>query len=217
MARLPNLGDNVLLQIIHDAGWPIWLLITTSVIGLALIIERFLALRAGNVIPADLIDEATGLVQNGAPLPSALEKLATHSACGRVLAEVLAVRNHDIAYRVAAIEDVGKDVAWRLNRYIPSLSTIAVISPLLGLFGTVIGMIEIFASYTPAGGDPAQLARGISVALYNTGFGILIAVPALIFHRFFKARVEYFLHHIEHQASTLDRILHQRLEQGQPA
>ena len=149
------------------------------------------------------------LVQNTAPLPSALEKLAGNSPAGRVLAEVIAVREHDMAYRVAAIEDVGKDVAWRLNRYVPTLATIAVISPLLGLFGTVVGMIEIFASYTPAGGDPAQLARGISVALYNTGFGILIAVPALIFHRYFKARVEHFLHHIEHQASTLDRLLQQ--------
>ena len=198
-----------MLQIIHDAGWPIWLLIATSVVGLALIIERFLALRTRHVTPSGALEHAIGLVQNAAPLPSALEKLAGSSPAGRVLAEVIAVREHDMAYRVAAIEDVGKDVAWRLNRYVPSLATIAVISPLLGLFGTVIGMIEIFASYTPAGGDPAQLARGISVALYNTGFGILIAVPALILHRYFKARVEHFLHHIEHQASTLDRLLQQ--------
>lgn len=198
-----------MLQIIHDAGWPIWLLIATSVVGLALIIERFLALRTRHVTPSDALEHAIGLVQNAAPLPSAFEKLAGSSPAGRVLAEVIAVREHDMAYRVAAIEDVGKDVAWRLNRYVPSLATIAVISPLLGLFGTVIGMIEIFASYTPAGGDPAQLARGISVALYNTGFGILIAVPALILHRYFKARVEHFLHHIEHQASTLDRLLQQ--------
>lgn len=198
-----------MLQIIHDAGWPIWLLIATSVIGLALIIERFLALRTRYVTPSGSLEHAMSLVQNTAPLPSALEKLAGSSPAGRVLAEVIAVREHDMAYRVAAIEDVGKDVAWRLNRYVPALATIAVISPLLGLFGTVVGMIEIFASYTPAGGDPAQLARGISVALYNTGFGILIAVPALIFHRYFKTRVEHFLHHIEHQASTLDRLLQQ--------
>lgn len=197
-----------MLQIINDAGWPIWLLMLTSIIGLALVIERFLSLRSSLITPKKLLDEVISLAQNGSPPPSALEKLAANSPSGRVLAEVIAVQAHDAAYRTAAIEDVGKDVAWRLNRYIPALATISVIAPLLGLLGTVVGMIEIFASYTPAGGDPALLARGISVALYNTGFGILIAVPALIFHRYFKARVEHFLHHIEHQASSLDRILH---------
>lgn len=204
-----------MLQIIHDAGWPIWLLILTSVIGLALVIERFLALLARNIAPDHLLDRVTELMRQKAPSTAALEKLAGSSPLGRVFAEVIAVRHHDTDYRVAAIEDVGKDVAYRLSRYVPSLATVSVISPLLGLFGTVVGMIEIFGSYTPAGGDPAQLARGISVALYNTGFGILIAVPALIFHRYFRARVDHFLHHIEHQASTLDRILQQDRQRSQ--
>src|SRR5690606_1077499 len=95
----------------------------------------------------------------------------------------------------------------RLNRYLPALSTIAVVAPLLGLFGTVVGMIDIFASYTPEGGDPAQLARGISIALYNTGFGIIIAVPALVFHRYFRSRVEEYLHRMEREASALNRII----------
>lgn len=203
-----------MLQIIHDAGWPIWLLIATSVIGQALVIERFLALRSKNIAPPRLLDRVTELMRQTAPSGAALEKLASSSPLGRVFAEVIAVRQHDTAYRIAAIEDVGKDVAYRLNRYVPSLATVSVVSPLLGLFGTVVGMIEIFASYTPAGGDPAQLARGISVALYNTGFGIIIAVPALIFHRYFKSRVEHFLHIIEHQAATLDRILQQERKKG---
>ena len=211
----PCRGGDVLLQIIHDAGWPIWLLILTSIIGLALVIERLLALRASLIAPKRLLDEVINLVQNTAPVPSALEKLAANSPLGRLLAEVIAVRLHDAAYRTAAIEDVGKEIAWRLNRYIPALATIAVVAPLLGLFGTVVGMIEIFASYTPAGGDPAQLARGISVALYNTGFGILIAVPALVFHRYFKSRVEHFIHNLEHQAGALDRILQALPASGQ--
>jgi len=198
-----------LLQLLQDAGWPIWLLVATSVLGLALVIERFLSLRSSRVVPAHLLDRVTELIRQKAPSSTGLEKLAGSSPLGRVLAEVIAVRQHDNAYRVAAIEDVGKDVAFRLNRYVPSLATIAVVAPLLGLFGTVVGMIDIFGSYTPAGGDPAQLARGISVALYNTGFGIIIAVPALVFHRYFKSRVDHFLHQIEHQASTLDRILQQ--------
>lgn len=198
-----------MLQLLQDAGWPIWLLVATSVLGLALVIERFLSLRSSLVVPAHLLDRVTELIRQKAPSSAGLEKLAGSSPLGRVLAEVIAVRQHDNAYRVAAIEDVGKDVAFRLNRYVPSLATIAVVAPLLGLFGTVVGMIDIFGSYTPAGGDPAQLARGISVALYNTGFGIIIAVPALVFHRYFKSRVDHFLHQIEHQASTLDRILQQ--------
>lgn len=205
-----------MLQIIHDAGWPIWLLIITSVLGLALVIERFLSLRTKHIVPEHLLDRVIELIRQKAPSSTALEKLATSSPLGRVLAEVIAVRHHDTTYRHAAIEDVGKDVAYRLNRYVPSLSTVAVVSPLLGLFGTVVGMIEIFGSYTPAGGDPAQLARGISIALYNTGFGIIIAVPALIFHRYFRARADYFLHQIEHQASTLDRILQQDLQNAHP-
>ena len=198
-----------MLQLLQDAGWPIWLLVATSVLGLALVIERFLSLRSSLVVPAHLLDRVTELIRQKAPSSAGLEKLAGSSPLGRVLAEVIAVRQHDNAYRVAAIEDVGKDVAFRLNRDVPSLATIAVVAPLLGLFGTVVGMIDIFGSYTPAGGDPAQLARGISVALYNTGFGIIIAVPALVFHRYFKSRVDHFLHQIEHQASTLDRILQQ--------
>ena len=134
-------------------------------------------------------------------------RLAGSSPLGRILAEVLLNRHEDESLRLAAIEDVGKDVAYRLNRYLPALGTIAVVAPLMGLFGTVVGMIEIFASYTPDGGDPAQLARGISIALYNTGFGILIAIPALIMHRYFRSRVDHFLHAMEREAVALDRLL----------
>ena len=134
-----------MLQIIHDAGWPIWLLIVTSVLGLALIIERFLSLRTKLIVPEHLLDRVTELMRQKSPSSNALEKLASSSPLGRVLAEVIAVRRHDTIYRQAAIEDVGKDVAYRLNRYVPSLATVAVVSPLLGLFGTVVGMIEIFA------------------------------------------------------------------------
>ena len=97
-----------------------------------------------------------------------------------------------------------------MERYLNTLGTIAAAGPLLGLFGTVVGMIEIFGAYDPAGGDPAQLARGISIALYNTGFGILIAIPALAFQRYFRSRVEYFLHTMEREAETLNRLISRR-------
>src|SRR5690606_8791581 len=105
------------------------------------------------------------------------------------------------------VEDVGRAVAHDLNRYIPALGTVAVIAPLMGLFGTVVGMIEIFGSYTPGGGDPAQLARGISIALYNTGFGILIAIPAMIAHRYLRGRVDGYLSAMEQAASRVVRAV----------
>lgn|SRR5690625_1569424 len=192
---------------IHDAGWPIWLLIATSVTGLALVVERSLSLRQSLILPRQLLEDVMDMVRQQRASQQALERLAAQSPLGRVLAEVVSVRTKPAAYRRAAIESVGKEVAYELNRFIPALSTVAVVSPLLGLFGTVVGMIEIFASFTSAQADPGLLARGISVALYNTGLGIIIAIPALIFHRYFRSRVNYYLHQIERDASTLDRIL----------
>lgn len=196
-----------MLHILQAAGWPIWLLVATSVVCLALIIERLLSLRAGYVLPSRMPGQALDLYRQNKDTPEAIVRLAARAPLGRVLAEVLANRREADAYRTAAIEDVGKDVAWRLNRYLPALATIAVIAPLLGLFGTVIGMIEIFGSYTSTGGDPAALARGISIALYNTAFGILIAIPALAFHRFFRSRVDFYLHRMEREAGALDRLV----------
>ncbi len=196
-----------MLEIIHSAGWPIWLLLLTSIFGLALIIERLFSLRARQILPPNLLSQVSDMVRQHQDTPEALSLLATSSPLGRVLAEVVAASNEPQHLRQAAIEDVGTDVSHRLGRYLPALGTIAVIAPLLGLFGTVVGMIEIFAAYSPAGGDPAQLARGISIALYNTGFGILIAIPALIFHRYFRSRVDDFLHQMERQASALNRYL----------
>ncbi|HLU78288.1 MAG TPA: MotA/TolQ/ExbB proton channel family protein [Burkholderiaceae bacterium] len=196
-----------MLDLIHAAGWPVWLLICTSVVGLAIIIERLLTLRSARVLPPRLPSQVLEIVRQRNDDSEAIVRLASSSPLGRVLAEILVNRQEAPQTRQIAAEDVGKDVAHQLNRYLPALATIAVVAPLMGLFGTVVGMIEIFASYTPAGGDPAQLARGISIALYNTAFGIIIAIPALIFHRYFRARVDHFLHRMEREASALSRLL----------
>ncbi|TAL90556.1 MAG: MotA/TolQ/ExbB proton channel family protein [Candidimonas sp.] len=196
-----------MLEILNQAGWPIWLLVATSVLGLALIIERFLSLRKKLVVPQRVTSQVMELIRRNNDTPEAIAKLASSSPLGRVLAEVILCRHDSDAQRNMAVDDVGKDVAHRLNRYLPALATIAVVAPLMGLFGTVVGMIEIFASYSPAGGDPSQLARGISMALYNTGFGIIIAIPALIFHRYFRSLVDGYLHQMELEASALNRLL----------
>jgi biopolymer transport protein ExbB len=185
----------------YQAGWPIWPLLATSVLALALIVERLLSLRSARILPAQLAGQVDDMVRKGQDGPEALDRLARHSPLGYVLAEVLRVRGLPSADARLAVEDAGRAVGYQLGRYIPAIGTIAVIAPLMGLFGTVIGMIQIFGAYSPTGGDPGELARGISVALYNTGFGILIAIPAMIFHRYFRGRVEHFLFELEQAAS----------------
>ena len=196
-----------MLDLIEAAGWPIWLF------------DLYVSTWPGHhhrthdvvtrlqVLPPRLPSQVMERLRQRNDDADAIVRLAGSSPLGRVLAEVLVNRNEVGTVRTAAVEDVGKDVAHHLNRYLPALATIAVVAPLMGLFGTVIGMIEIFSSYTPTGGDPAQLARGISIALYNTAFGIIIAIPALIFHRYFRSRVDHFLHRMEREASALSRLL----------
>lgn len=192
-----------MLSIVRDAGWPIWPLLITSILGLALIVERMLSLRRNLIVPPGLADQVIEMQRNGQDGPEALTRLEQHSPMGRILAEVLRHRNQPREVQRAAVEDVGRAVAHELNRYISAIGTVAVVAPLLGLFGTVVGMIEIFASYTPAGGDPAQLARGISIALYNTAFGILIAIPAMIAHRYLRSRTDNLLNDMEQAAARL--------------
>ena len=199
-----------MLALIDAAGWPVWLLLACSVLALALILERLLSLRTSRILPPGLARQIGELTLQNRIQDDSLARLHASSPLGRVLATVLQHRHEDAALRQAAAEAAGNELGYQLNKYIPALGTIAVIAPLLGLFGTVIGMIHIFAAYDPAGGDPSLVARGISVALYNTAFGILIAVPALIFHRYFRSRADFLLHRLESEAGALDRLLGQR-------
>jgi biopolymer transport protein ExbB len=182
-----------LQSIVIQAGWPIWLLIALSIFGLAIVIERTLSLNAARIMPSDLPAQVVQMVRAKADTPEAIDKLRSSSPLGQILAELLSHRHLPSAERRLAVEDVGRDVAHTLQRYLPALATIASLAPLMGLFGTVVGMIEIFAAYRLDGSDPSELARGISIALYNTGFGILIAMPAVMAHRLFKSRVEALL------------------------
>lgn len=190
-----------MLSIIQAAGWPIWPLVACSILALALIIERFLSLKAGKIAPPKLLDEALAVSRVSVPTPDVVRQLEQNSALGEVLASGFRALNADPrcseADLRANMESTGRAVAHRLERYLTALATIASAAPLLGLLGTVIGMIEIFGSQSPAGGatggNPAQLAHGISVALYNTAFGLIVAIPALIFWRYFRARVDGYL------------------------
>jgi biopolymer transport protein ExbB len=205
-----------LLSILREAGWPIWPLLATSVLGLALIFERFLSLRRSQVMPRGLNEQVAEMLRNRQDSPDALNRLERNSPLGRVLAEVMRHRHLPREELRSVVEDTGRAVAHDLSRYIPAIGTIAVVAPLMGLFGTVVGMIEIFGSYTPEGGDPAQLARGISIALYNTGFGILIAIPAMIAHRYLRGRVEGYLNTMEIAAARLARAVSPASREDRP-
>lgn len=206
-----------MLSIIQAAGWPIWPLILCSVLALAFIIERFIKLQTARVLGSGLVDEAIGVSREAVPTPDMVNQLEEHSAMGHVLAAGWrAINNNPRCTPVemrAAMEAAGRQATHRLERYLPALATIASAAPLLGLLGTVIGMIEIFGSQAPAagsgmgGGNPAQLAHGISVALYNTAFGLIVAIPALIFWRYFRARVDGYILELELAAERFARHL----------
>ena len=196
-------------SIIAQAGWPIWPLMLISVIGLAIIFERLLSLRRARVCPKGIADEAVRLYRSNSLDPDSLARLRDSSPCARVLATILTQRDKPLPELRYQAELTGADVAHEIQRYLPALSMIATVAPLMGLFGTVIGMIEIFAAYQPGGTDPGQLARGISIALYNTGFGILIAVPAAIAHRLLRVHADNLLVLIEQQSRLLlEQIKH---------
>ena len=197
-----------MFSIILAAGWPIWPLLLASIIAVALIIERTVALRRAKVLPSGLLQRVVAEYRQSGVSEAMLANLEAQSPLGRVLAAGL--RNVASSREIMreAIEEAGAVVAHELDRYLTTLGTIASISPLMGLFGTVVGMIEIFGSQSPTGTNPLQLAHGISVALYNTGFGLIIAIPGMIFWRHFRALVNGFVIEMQQQAVRMVEVLH---------
>jgi biopolymer transport protein ExbB len=194
-----------LFSIIQAAGWPIWPLLLCSVVAMALVLERFASLRTPRVAPPKLLDEVLAVSRNSLPAPDVVSKLAQNSVLGQVLATGLQAVISEPRISESALRNVfestGRAVIHKLERYLNTLGTIAAAAPLLGLFGTVVGMIEIFGSQSPTGGsNPEQLAHGISIALYNTAFGLMVAIPSLMFYRYFRGRVDEYAIELE-QAS----------------
>ncbi|HEX8979280.1 MAG TPA: MotA/TolQ/ExbB proton channel family protein [Parasulfuritortus sp.] len=197
-----------MIALIEAAGWPIWPLIIASILSLAIIFERAYTLRRNQIVPPSLLElTLTGLRKEGANT-NMLQRLAEDSPLGRVLAAGIRNSNNSREVMKESLEESGRAVAHDLARYLTTLGTIASVAPLLGLLGTVIGMVEIFGSQTPSGGNPAVLAHGISVALYNTAFGLMVAIPSMIAYRFFRGKVDALLVEMEQQALTLVELLH---------
>ena len=177
-------------------------------VGLALVIERLLSLRTPRNVPATLLDEVMAVSRTSLPPMDVVNKLAENSVMGQVLAAGL--RAVIVEPRITerslrqTFESAGRAAAQQLERYLNALGTIAAAAPLLGLLGTVVGMIEIFGSQAPSGAsNPAALAHGISVALYNTAFGLIIAIPALMFYRYFRGVVDNHLLNLEQAAERM--------------
>ena len=195
-------------SIIQAAGWPIWPLIIASIIALALIFERLWSLRTSVVAPPGMVDRVLVEFRDAGATTELLAKTASQGPLGRILAAGLANVKAPRPVMKEAIEEVGRVVTHDLDRFLTTLGTIAAMAPLLGLLGTVIGMIEIFGSQSSNSSNPIQLAHGISIALYNTAMGIIVAVPALIFYRHFRAKVDALVVEMEQQAIKLVDFAH---------
>ena len=178
-----------MFTLVEAAGWPIWLLIIASLVAVTLITERALFLRGKKIAPPALLDEVVQDLKQRGVSQQMLTKLSEGSPLGKIFAAGLKNIKSSPDVMKESIEEAGRAVANELDRFLTTLGTIASISPLLGLFGTVIGMIEIFGSQNAGGAAPAELAHGISVALYNTAFGLIVAIPSMIAYRHFRAQV----------------------------
>ncbi|MDP1558972.1 MAG: MotA/TolQ/ExbB proton channel family protein [Nitrosomonas sp.] len=197
-----------MFSLIQAAGWPIWPIIIASIIAVGIIGERMWTLRLSIVSPKELLPRVLNEYKRNGVSSEMIARLQENSPLGHIFAAGL--KNAEASREVMkeSIEEAGREVAHNLDRNLTTLGTIASLSPLMGLFGTLVGMIEIFGSNSPTGGNPAQLAYGISVALYNAAFGILVAIPSMIFYRHFRAKVDALVMEMELQALKLVEIVH---------
>jgi biopolymer transport protein ExbB len=196
-------------ELVKSGGWLMLPIIACSVVALGIVIERFWSLQRKRVMPDYLMKQILQLHQEKKLNLADLEKLKSSSPLGRILSAGLVNRNHDKDVMKEAIEEVGRQVVHELEKYLNTLGTIASISPLLGLLGTVIGMIKVFSVIVTAGvGDPGVLAGGISEALITTAAGLSVAIPSLMFHRYFSGLIDQLVIGMEEQALKMVEVIH---------
>jgi len=198
------------LELIEAGGWGMLPILVCSAIALAIVLERFWSLRRAAVMPQGLGDEVRKWAQSRKLDARHLDTLSRNSPLGELLAAALAVRNRPRDEIKERLEDVGRHVTHRMERYLNTLGTIALIGPLLGLLGTVIGLIRMFLAVMASGvGDPMKMAGGIGEALICTASGLIVAIPAYVMHRYFRGRVQGYCVDMERQASALlDTLTH---------
>jgi biopolymer transport protein ExbB len=197
-------------EIIKSGGWMMLPIILCSITAMAIIAERFWSLRRNKIIPPELVTQVWKLSRDNKLNDVTLRQLKDSSPLGCILAAGLANSHHGRKFMKECIEETGRKVVHDLERFLNTLGTIAAIGPLLGLLGTVFGMIDIFSSLMLHGsGNPAALAGGISVALITTASGLTVAIPSLIFHRYFERLVDEYVVIMEEEALKLIDILHE--------
>lgn len=197
-----------MLELIKAGGLLMWPIMICSVISLAIIIERFWSLQEKRIAPKRLVAQVWQWVKVGHLNSKRIQNLRTSSPLGRVLAAGLVNRSREREVMKESIEEVGRHVAYTLERFLNTLGTIASISPLLGLLGTVIGMIKVFAVITTHGvGDASILAEGISEALLTTAAGLSVAIPTLMFHRYFRGKVDELVMTMEQEALKMVEVI----------
>jgi biopolymer transport protein ExbB len=199
-----------LLELVKAGGWLMVPILLCSVVAMGIIAERFWTLQSRRIAPRNLAAQVWQLARDGELDANRLTRLRDGSPLGRILAAGLSAQHLDRERMKEQIEDVGRHVVHDLERYLNSLGTIASITPLLGLLGTVIGMIKVFAVITTQGvGDPGVLAGGISEALITTAAGLTVAIPSLMFYRFFRGRVDALVVTMEQEALKMVEALHE--------
>lgn len=197
-----------MFELLKAGGFLIWPILLCSVVALAIVLERFLALKSDDVAPPELIDRIGKLLKKGELSNKDINEIEENSPLGKVLAAGLRNPNQHRVVIKEAIEEAGRHVVHDLERHLQTLGTIANITPLLGLLGTVIGMIKVFSAITTFGvGDPQALAEGISEALVTTAAGLSVGIPSLMFYRFFKGKVNELTVDMEQQALKFMKIL----------
>ena len=200
-----------MLELVLAGGWPMIPLLLLSALALAIIVERFWTLRRRTVLPPGLGEEVRAWAAHGRLDPNHIQSLRRTSPLGELLAAALDVRHRPREQVRERVEDVGRHLVHRMERYLNALGTIAAAGPLLGLFGTVVGMIQMFLGILDHGvGDVNQLAGGIGKALVCTAAGMIVALPALAFHRYFRARIGTYIVDMEHEAIALMDVLDPR-------
>ncbi|GAB6196283.1 MotA/TolQ/ExbB proton channel family protein [Lysobacter xanthus] len=206
-----------MLELVKAGGWPMIPLLLLSALALALMVERGWALRRSRVMPAKLGDEVRAWAARGNLEPAHIQSLRQTSPLGALLAAVLDMRGRSREVMRERVEDVGRHLVHRMERYLNTLGTIAAAGPLLGLFGTVVGMIQMFLGILDYGiGDVNQLAGGIGKALVCTATGMIVAIPALVAHRWFRGRIAEYIVDMEHEALGLMDVLEQRSARPAP-
>jgi len=201
-------GENV-FEVVKSGGWLMLPIILCSIISIAIVAERFWSLRRDKVLPKHLVAEVWNRVKKGQFKKADMEALGKESALGRILVAGLQCRGEGRDRIKESIEERGREVVHELERFLDTLGTIAAVSPLLGLLGTVLGMINVFNAITTHGvGNPGALAGGISVAMITTAAGLLTAIPSLVFYRYFRRRVDSIVVEMEREAIKMVDVLH---------